>query len=171
MTPHKNQSAKLFVEPERNAKFQVTRWRCIQRSFSMCYIWLRSWVGSLVRVLIPAAVLADGRATTQVCDPWFLVTAVWEAGFRQLVSILWEDYQTTVWPSSLTGTAGDEAPIIVLWGVGHAEVIAVGPCCGALIKDGPFLGDAPASFLLLQLSYSLRRQICTIRAKTLFLLI
>lgn len=129
--------------------------------FSVCYMWLRSRVSSLIRVLIPGAVLTDGRATTQVCDPRFLVTAIWEAGFRWLVSILGEDHQTAVQPS-----AGYEAPIVVLWGVDHAEVIAVGPCCGALIKDGCFLGDAPASFLLLQLSYFLRQQIVIMRGKT-----
>lgn len=124
--------------------------------FSACYIWLRSRVGSLIRVLIPGAVLTDGRATAQVCDSWFLITAVWEAGFRWLMSILGEDDQTAVWPFSLTGAAGYEAPIVVLWGVDHAEVIARVPCCGALIKDGCFPGGAPASFLLFQLSYFLK---------------
>lgn len=133
---------------------------------SVCYMWLRSRVSSLIRVLIPGAVLTDGRATTQVCDPRFLVAAIWEAGFRWLVSILGEDHQTAVQPSSLTGAAGNEAPIVVLWGVDHAEVIAVGPCCGALIKDGCSLGDAPASLLLLQLSYFLRQQIVIMRGKT-----
>lgn len=72
------------------------------------------------------------------------------------MSILGEDDQTAVWPFSLTGAAGYEAPIVVLWGVDHAEVIARVPCCGALIKDGCFLGGAPASFLLFQLSYFLK---------------
>lgn len=72
------------------------------------------------------------------------------------MSILGEDDQTAVWPFSLTGAAGYEAPIVVLWGVDHAEVIAGVPCCGALIKDGCFLGGAPASFLLFQLSYFLK---------------
>lgn len=85
--------------------------------------------------------------------------------------ILWEDDQTAVRPSNLPGTAGYEAPIVVLWGVDHAEVIAVGPCCGALIKDGCFPGNAAASFLLLQLSYFLRQQIGTIRGNRLFLLL
>lgn len=127
--------------------------------FCMCYMRLGSWVGSLIRVMIPGAVLANRRATTQVCDPRFLIAAVWEAAFRQLVSVLGEDDQTAVWPSSLTGAAGYEASIVFLWGVDHAEVIAMDPCCGAFIKNGCFLGKARASFLLLQKSYFLRQQI------------
>lgn len=127
--------------------------------FSMCHVWLGSRVGSLIRVMIPGAVLADGRTTTQVCDPRFLVAAVWEADFRQLGSVLGENDQTAVWLSSLTGAAGYESSVVLLWAVDHAEVIAVGPCCGAFIKDGCFLGEAPAFFLLLQLSYFLRQQI------------
>lgn len=44
----------------------------------------------------------------------------------------------------------------------------MGPCCGALIKDGCFLVDAPASFLLLQLSYFLRKQIIIMRGENIY---
>lgn len=116
-----------------------------------CYICSGSRVGGLVRVRILGAVLTEGRATAQVCDPRLLVAAVGEVGFTRFVQVLGQEDQAAVWGFRLAGAAGDEAPGVVLRGVGQAEVITTSPRCGALIEGGGFLGNTPL-LLLLQLS-------------------
>lgn len=116
-----------------------------------CYICSGSGVGSFIRVWIPGAVLAERWTTAQVCNPWLLVAAVGKAGFRRLPQFLGQEDQAAVWCFRLTGAAGDEAPGVILRGVGQPEVITMSPCRGALIKGGCFLGDRPP-LLLLQLS-------------------
>lgn len=114
-----------------------------------CYILSGSWVGSLIGVWIPGAVLAEGWATAQICNPRLLVAAVGEVGLRCLVQVL--EYQAAVWHFGLTWAAGDEASSIVLRSVGQTEVGTKSPRCGALIKSGCCLGLALPPLLLLQL--------------------
>lgn len=68
------------------------------------------------------------------------------------MQVLGQEDQAAVQHFGLTGAAGDEAPGVVLRGVGQTEVITVGPRCGALIKGGCFLGNTPPPLLLRQLS-------------------
>lgn len=114
-----------------------------------CYILSGSWVGSLIGVWIPGAVLAEGWAAAQICNPRLLVTTIGEVGLRCLVQVL-ED-QAAVWHFGLTGAAGDEASGIILRGVGQTKVSTKSPRCGALIISGCCLGLALPPLLLLQL--------------------
>lgn len=112
-----------------------------------CYIYLGSRVGGLVRVWILGAVLAERRTAAQVCNPRLLVAAVRVIGVGCFVQVLGEEDQAALWCFWLTGAAGDEAPGVVLRGVGQTQVITESPRCGAFIKSGCFLGDTPALLL------------------------
>lgn len=99
--------------------------------------------GGLVGVRVPGAVLAEGRETAHVGDPRLLVAAVGD------VAVVGQKEQAALWRFVLTGAAGDEAPGVVLRGVGQLHVTTESPRRGALIKGHGSPGDTP---LLLQLS-------------------
>lgn len=121
-------------------------------SSATCYTCSGSRVGSFIRVWVPVAVLAERRSAAQVSDARLLIAAVGEAGLGWLVKALGQDKWAAVCHFGLEGAAGDEAPGVVLRGVGQTEVTAVGPCCGALIVGGCSQGDTLPHLFLLQLS-------------------
>lgn len=108
--------------------------------------WLRG--DGLVRVGVPAAVLAERRAAAHVGDSRLLVAAGGRAGLAGLVEVGGRDKEP-----GLQGAAGHEAPGVVLRGVGQAQAVAGGPGCGAPLTggDSSLAVDAPPHLHLFQL--------------------
>lgn len=107
--------------------------------------WLRA--GGLIRVGVPAAVLAQRRAAAHVGDARLLIAAGGRAGLARLVQAGGRDKGP-----GLQGAAGHKAPGVVLRGVGQAEAVAGGPSCRAHLTRGhASLADAPPHLHLLQL--------------------